>query len=278
MVKALAYEVRRLGLGAVDKDSTMKANHSHLNSKKRGDIAISTDGQLEITNIVDRLPRSELIVDVKMVAVVSSAGDWHARWSPTRTRLLQSAMEQAEQTKFKKHETNYAAISRSFIPFVASCFGALGPTAIRLLDALAFLETRQNDAARTKIGLYPLDPMDRSQFRARCYRQSCTRIAAAQVKATVMRLTGEPSLPAPTYLPHRELARNCPGPALHMPRGPARRRRSTPSSTPSTSPSPSPPPSSPFPLSSHAPPFVSLPIPPALPSVSPRSRLPFFAD
>jgi hypothetical protein len=75
IVKALAYEVTQLGLGVVDKDSTMKANHSHLNSKERGDIAFSTDGQLEITNIVDRLPRSELIVDVKMVAVVFSTGD-----------------------------------------------------------------------------------------------------------------------------------------------------------------------------------------------------------
>ena len=251
----MAYEARRLGLDAVDKDPLLKQNFAHLTSKKRGDLAISTNGQLEITNVVDRLPRSELMLDIKIVAVVSSERDWHARWNQEKTKMLNPTMQNAEKTKFTKHEANYAAISRSFLPFVVSCFGALGPSAMRFMDALAFLETRQNDALRAKAGLDPIDPMDRSQFRARCFRQSCTRIAAAQVKATVMRLTGEPSLPAPSYLPQSELARNCPGPALHMPRGPARRRRST----PATSPSPSPAPSS---LSSHA-------------SVSSRSRLPF---
>ena len=62
VVKAAAYEVRRFTLGAVDNDSQMRANLSHLNSKRRSDIATSTDEQLEITNMVDRLPwaRSEL--------------------------------------------------------------------------------------------------------------------------------------------------------------------------------------------------------------------------
>ena len=61
-MKAAAYEVRRFTLGAVDNDSQMRANLSHLNSKRRSDIATSTDEQLEITNMVDRLPwaRSEL--------------------------------------------------------------------------------------------------------------------------------------------------------------------------------------------------------------------------
>ena len=274
VVKAVAYEARRLGLGAVDKDAQMKHDHSHLNSAKRGDLALTTNGQLEITNVVERRPRSDLILDIKIVAVVSSEGDWHARLSPTRTRLLNSVLQKAEQVKFNKHEANYAAISRSFLPFVVSCFGALGHTAIRFLDALAFLETRQNDDLRAQAGLDPLDPKDRSQFRARCYRQSCTRIAAAQVKATVMRLTGEPSLPAPSYLPHCELARNCPGPALHLPRGPTRRcpptlpslHSSTPSSPTSTSPPPSP-------LLSAAPCPLSA-LPPANLSVSPQSRLP----
>ena len=38
VVKAAAYEVRRFTLGAVDNDSQMKANLSHLNSKRRSDI------------------------------------------------------------------------------------------------------------------------------------------------------------------------------------------------------------------------------------------------
>ena len=51
--------------------------NSDLNSKKLDDIAISTDGQLEITNIVDRLPRTELILDVKIVL-----------WSPVRVTRM----------------------------------------------------------------------------------------------------------------------------------------------------------------------------------------------
>ena len=84
--------------------------------------------------------------------------------------------------------------------------------------ALAFLELRQHDAIRERVGLAPLSPSDRSQFRARCFRQASTRISAALAKATVMRLTGASSLPSPTYLPHRLCASNCPGPADLLPR------------------------------------------------------------
>ena len=55
-MKAAAYEVQWFTLGAVDNNSQMKANVSHLNSKQRSNIATSTDEQLEITNMVDRLP------------------------------------------------------------------------------------------------------------------------------------------------------------------------------------------------------------------------------
>ena len=78
---------------------------------------------------------------------------------------------------------------------------------------LAFLKLRQHDVIRERAGLAP---SDRSQFRARCFRQASTRISAALAKATVLRLTGASSLPSPTYLPHRFCASNCPGPAdLH---------------------------------------------------------------
>ena len=90
--------------------------------------------------------------------------------------------------------------------------------AARFLYVLAFLELRQNDDMRNKAGLPPLPPTDRSQFRAQCFRESSTRISAALAKATVMRITGTPSLPAPTFLSHINLARNCPGPADALPR------------------------------------------------------------
>ena len=57
---------------------------------------------------------------------------------------------------------------------------------------MAILELRQHDALGELAGLAPLSPSDRSQFRARCFRQASTLISAALAKATVMRLTGAP--------------------------------------------------------------------------------------
>ena len=53
MVKALAFEIRLLGMGAVDLDFTMKNDYAHPTSQQRGDIAVTSDGHLEITNVVD---------------------------------------------------------------------------------------------------------------------------------------------------------------------------------------------------------------------------------
>jgi hypothetical protein len=72
--------------------------------------------------------------------------------------------------------------------FVCSCFGALGPSAIRYLWALAMLEIRQHEALRNAQGLDPLDDSERAQFRANCYRSSSAQVAAAMAKAAIMRL------------------------------------------------------------------------------------------
>ena len=112
-----------------------------------------------------------------------------------------NTLTRAEDAKFRKYTTNYAAVGLAFSPFVLGCFGSIGSKAARFLCTLAFLELRQHDALRERAGLAPLSPTDRSQFRARCFRQASTRISAALAKATVMRLTGAPSLPSPTYLP-----------------------------------------------------------------------------
>ena len=134
--------------------------------------------------------------------------------------------------------TDSGAVSRVkvFFHLTTDKFIYLNPK----LYVLAFLELRQNDDMLDKAGLPPLPPTDRSQFRARCFRQSSTRISAALAKATVMRITGTPSLPAPTFLSHINLARNCPGPADALPRRAPLRRRPGPSTgllhpfTPST--------------------------------------------
>ena len=135
--------------------------------------------------------------------------------------LENHTLTQAEDEKFRKHETNYAAVGLAFFPFVLGCFGGIGSQAARFLCTLAFLELRQHDhdALRERAGLAPLSPSDHSQFRAvsRCFRQASTRISVALAKATNMRLTGAPSLPSPTYVPHQFCASDCPGPADLLP-------------------------------------------------------------
>ena len=108
---------------------------------------------------------------------------------------------------------NSVLLSLPFFPFVLGCFGGIGSQAGKFLCTLAFLELRQQDVLRERTRLAPLSPSDRSQLHARCFRQASTRILAALAKSTVMRLTGAPSLPSPTYLPHRLCPSNCPGPA-----------------------------------------------------------------
>ena len=82
---------------------------------------------------------------------------------------------------------------------------------------MAFLELPQHDGILEHAGLAPLSPSDSSQFRARCFEQAYTRISAALAKATVMLLTGSPSLTSPTFVPHRLCASDCPGPAVLLP-------------------------------------------------------------
>ena len=164
--------------------------------------------------------------------MVTGDGDWKARWNADKTVLENHTLTQAEDEKFRKHETNYAAVGLAFFYFVLGCFGGIGSQAARFLSTLAFLELRQHDALRERAGLAARSPSYRSQFRARCFRQASTRISAALAKATVMRLTGAPSLPSPTYLPHRFCASNCPGPPDLLPR-----RRQLLSSSPFSPPS-----------------------------------------
>ena len=54
----------------------------------------------------------------------------------------------------------------SFVAFVCSCFGALGPSAIRYLLVLAMFKLQQHEALRHLQGMDLLDDHERSQFRA----------------------------------------------------------------------------------------------------------------
>ncbi len=57
------------------------------------------------------------------------------------------------------------------------------------------LKLRQHEALRCLQGMDLLDDIELAQFRVTCFRSSSTRIATVMTKATIMGLTGAPSLP-----------------------------------------------------------------------------------
>ena len=211
---ALKKELQRLNLSVVDNDHEMRQRFAHLSSQKRGDLAISLPSNYLIYDQVSRQPRTQAIADIKMVSLVNSQGTWTSAISRHKNKIENPTLVQQEQIKNRKHADFYAPIGFAFFPFVVSCFGSYGPTAVRCLFSLADLELRQHDSLLACQGLPPmLDPSTRSQFRAISYRQISARIGHAVAKASVMRLLGVPRLPLPPFPPRASLARNCPGPA-----------------------------------------------------------------
>jgi hypothetical protein len=211
---ALKKEFQRLGLSVVDNDHDMRQRFAHLSSQKRGDLAILSTSNYLIYDQISCQPRSQAIADIKMVSLVNSQGTWSPAISRHKNKLENPSLVQQEHIKDRKHAAFYAPLGFSFFAFVVSCFGSLGPTAVRCLFSLADLELRQHDSSLARQGLPPLsDPSARSQFRAIAYRQISARIGIAVAKASVMRLLGVPRLPLPPFLPRAALARNRPGPA-----------------------------------------------------------------
>jgi hypothetical protein len=84
-------------------------------------------------------------------------------------------------------------------------------------SGLAMLELRQHDpkALLRLQGMDPLDDSEHAQYLrlANCFRASSAQIATVMAKATIMRLTCAPSLPAvaPVSGSRRHLAHNNPG-------------------------------------------------------------------
>ncbi len=148
-----------------------------------------------------------------MVSLVNSQGTWTPARSRNKNEIENPGLVQQEQIKNRKHSNFYAPIGFVFFPFVVSCFGSFGPTAVRCCFALADLEARQHESLLTRQGLPPMDPSARSQYRAICYRQSSAHIGHAVAKASVMHILGVSRLPLQQLLPSALLARNCPGPA-----------------------------------------------------------------
>ena len=209
MVSALAYENRRLGLSVVDMDATMRRQCTHINSQTRGDLLVRTT-DLAITDRAARhhASRKQFVIDVKTVSMVDSNGAWQERWNAHANKYDNPGMNAAEEAKYRKHELQYAHVGYSFLAFVSSCFGALGPSAIRYLWALAMLELRQHETLRNLQGLDPLLDSERAQYRAGCFRSSSARVAAAMTRATIMRLLGTTSIPVTAPVPRHLLAQN----------------------------------------------------------------------
>ena len=150
VVTALAFESRRLALSVVDIDAAMRRQCTHVNSQARGDILVrATD--VEITDRVQGqgCSRKQFVLDVKTVAMVDGNGNWGERWNTDTNKYVNPGMLDAEQAKYRKAQ--YAHTGYSFVAFVCSSFGALGPSAIRYLWALAMLELRQHEALRQNL-------------------------------------------------------------------------------------------------------------------------------
>jgi hypothetical protein len=211
--QALKREFQRLGIQVVDNDNDMRQRFSHLSSQKRGDLAILSARDYLIYDQISKQPLSQAIADVKMVSLVNSQGTWTQATSRHKDKIENPGLILQEKIKNQKHAAFYSPIGFAFFPFVVSCFGSFGPTAVRCLYSLADLELRQHEAFLGSQNLAPMDPSARSQYRAISYRQISARIGLAVAKASVMRLLGIPRLPSPSAVPRSLLARNCPGPA-----------------------------------------------------------------
>ena len=72
VVHTLQGELQRTGFRTVVNDNDLEANHSHLTSKKRGDIAIFSNSDFRFYDPISR----DAIADIKMVSLVNSQGTW----------------------------------------------------------------------------------------------------------------------------------------------------------------------------------------------------------
>ena len=113
---ALGFENRQLGLSVVDIDAAMHRQCTHHNSQARGDILVRTT-ELEITDKAQGhySARKQFLIDVKMVAMVDSAGALRDGWNATMNQHDNPGLVNAEQTKYWKHEMAYAHKGCSFV-------------------------------------------------------------------------------------------------------------------------------------------------------------------
>ena len=85
---------------------------------------------LELTNAVDRYPRPDFIIDVKVCAMVTADGDWKARWNADKTVL-------ENHTLTKNSASMRAVMLLSVMPFSLLFWAVLVVLALRRRDFCA---------------------------------------------------------------------------------------------------------------------------------------------
>ena len=113
----LARELRHLSLLIRDNDTDMRHCHSHLTTQKRGDIAlIGTPASPTVYDPLSRLYRSDIIVDVKLMSMVSGLD----------AVLNPSALIQIEASKVTKYGHFMHLWAPASSPLLLPVLGASG--------------------------------------------------------------------------------------------------------------------------------------------------------
>ena len=193
--------------------------YSHLTYKKRGDLAISAPADtLTVYDNVNRLYRSNFILDATTVSVVNGHGVWTPAFNVDKGKITNLGLQPGFSNRKRLRIVNMAVL----MPQLALLFCHLSrpvlvPFVRRLLGSSLLWpiwKLLRHDETRQRQGLDPLvDPSARSQYRALCYRHLTARLGHAVAKATVMRLLALPRLPLHHPPDRSSLARNRPGPA-----------------------------------------------------------------
>ena len=129
-----------MGIQVVDNDNDMRQRFSHLSSQERGDLAILSAHDYLFYDQISKQPLSQAIADIKMVSLVNSQGTWTQAIRRHKDKIENSGLLLQEKIKNQKHVSFHSPIGFAFFPFVVSCFGSFGPTAVRCLYSLADLE------------------------------------------------------------------------------------------------------------------------------------------
>ena len=107
-------------MGAVDSEFTIKRAMLIPLHKNEGIL---------LSPMMDTFESPLLWIDTRALILLLVTGDedWKARWNADKTVLENHTLTQAEDKKFRKHDTSYAAVDLAFFPFVLGCFAEFAP-------------------------------------------------------------------------------------------------------------------------------------------------------